>query len=80
MSEEVPVPGKVRCVNEKGVPGYFNAEDANNLHWQRSTGFKPKALPVAESLPQMTEPFAPAVAATVDDPQPKKPGRPAKNN
>lgn len=51
--KEIPVPGKVRCVNQQGIVGYVNEQDAYNKHWQRSTGFKPHPLPVAEPLPEL---------------------------
>lgn len=59
MSETPEPPrGKIRCVNDKGQEAYVNPETANNRHWQRSTGYKPKPLPEKTELPKMVEQVA----------------------
>lgn len=80
MSETPEPPrGKIRCVNDKGQEAYVNPETANNRHWQRSTGYKPKPMPEKTELPKMVEQPEPQPVQTEATPAKKKGGRPSKN-
>jgi len=93
IDPEVPVPGKTRCVNDKGEVSYVNDATAQNKHWQRSTGYRPKPLPIVENLPPLTMKEIHKEVAAVNfpdkvkfvpdetkaaEPKPKKQGRPSK--
>lgn len=78
-NQEVPVPGKTRCVNDKGQVSYVNDATAQNKHWQRSTGYKPKPLPVVENLPPLTEPKA-EVEETESKPRKGRPSKTTETN
>lgn len=81
--QNIEVPGRgIRCVNEKGEVGYNDPDLANNKHWQRSTGFRPKPLPEKVELPPVFSDPDPISTDAVSGSQEQvkaKPGRKPKN-